>query len=418
MTKKPSPSVPSIRFPEFKGEWIERKANKYFASSRKKGTEGLPIYSVTQNDGLVRRDSLDRQIGVDAGFEQNLRAEKDDLVYNMMRMWQGAVGKAIEPCMVSPAYVVLSPRKIAKSQFFLYMFNRKRALYWLWAYSYGLTNDRLRLYYKDFAQIPFFAPEIDEQEKIASFLGAVDAKIAQLGKKQELLMEYKKGVMQQIFTQKIRFKDDNGNDFPTWEEKPFGKVYSFQRTNSLSRSDLDDKAGTIQNIHYGDIHSKLRPQFRYARESLPFVRSDVEMSQIQSESFCQPGDVVLADASEDYNDVGKAIEIVEVPKAKVLAGLHTILARPINNDLVVGFSGYLLRCSEVRRQVMRFAQGISVLGISKGSLSQVLLPIPCRDEQLKIATFLNSLDDAVHSISVEISRMQVFKQGLLQQMFA
>ncbi|EMI55093.1 restriction endonuclease subunit S [Rhodopirellula sallentina] len=174
MTAKNTSPSPPIRFPEFKDDWTEKKGSEYFASSRTKGTAGLPIYSVTQNDGLVRRDSLDRQIGVDAGFEQNLRAEKDDLVYNMMRMWQGAVGLASESCMVSPAYVVLRPRKTADSKFFLHMFNRKRTLYWLWAFSYGLTNDRLRLYYKDFAQIPFAAPDIDEQEKIAAFLGSVD----------------------------------------------------------------------------------------------------------------------------------------------------------------------------------------------------------------------------------------------------
>ena len=119
-------TVPELRFPEFAGEWKEKHGRNLFVSSRTKGEEGLPIYSVTLNNGLVPRDSLERHMADDAAPNVSLRAKPDDLVYNMMRMWQGAVGRAEVDCMVSPAYVVLSPKKTTDSKFFDYALQRAR----------------------------------------------------------------------------------------------------------------------------------------------------------------------------------------------------------------------------------------------------------------------------------------------------
>lgn len=105
-------AAPKLRFPEFKDPWKPGHAGDAFNNSRAKGEAGLPIYSVTMDRGLVRRDSLDRHMAADAADGQNLRAQRGDIVYNMMRMWQGAVGLAQEESMVSPAYVVLSPKDV------------------------------------------------------------------------------------------------------------------------------------------------------------------------------------------------------------------------------------------------------------------------------------------------------------------
>ena len=146
------PAAPRLRFPEFKEPWKPGHAGDAFKNSRAKGAAGLPIYSVTMDRGLVRRDSMDRHMAADAADGQNLRAQRGDVVYNMMRMWQGAVGLAPEECMVSPAYVVLSPKKHTSAQFFDQWFKGKRMLYLLGAYSHGITSDRLRLYADDFAR--------------------------------------------------------------------------------------------------------------------------------------------------------------------------------------------------------------------------------------------------------------------------
>ncbi|WP_282096767.1 restriction endonuclease subunit S [Epibacterium ulvae] len=263
---------------------------------------------------------------------------------------------------------------------------------------------------------PINLPTLPEQQKIAGFLGAVDERIAQVTRKKTLLEDYKKGCMQQLFSQSIRFKDDQGNDFPDWEEKLLGDVFSWVNTNSLSRERLTYEGGTVQNIHYGDIHTKFSANFRQGSENVPFVK-DGTPSDFKDELFCKVGDVIIADASEDYADIGKAIEVVELAEIPLVAGLHTFIARPASTDLEVGFSGYLLRCENMRRQIVRIAQGISVLGVSKRNIEKLSLSLPHPDEQRKIADFLSAIDTKIDLLAKELEQAKTFKKGLLQQMF-
>ena len=133
------------------------------------------------------------------------------------------------------------------------------------------------------------------------------------------------------------------------------------------------------------------------------------------DEFCQVGDVVIADASEDYADIGKAIEIVELTETPLVAGLHTYIASAGRAEL--GFSGYLLRSASMRKQIMQIAQGIQVLGISKTNLEKLVLPIPHPDEQAKIADALSAMDAKIAAVGDQVARMEAFKKGLLQQMF-
>jgi type I restriction enzyme S subunit len=412
------PAAPRLRFPEFKDPWKPGHAGDAFKNSRAKGAAGLPIYSVTMDRGLVRRDSIDRHMAADAADGQNLRAQRGDVVYNMMRMWQGAVGLAPEECMVSPAYVVLSPKKHTSPQFFDQWFKGKRMLYLLGAYSHGITSDRLRLYADDFARIPVHLPSLPEQQKIAAFLGVVDAKLAALATKQAALGRFKAGLMQKLFRQQLRFTQDDGAAFPNWEEERLGDVFTWVKTNSLSREFLTYDGGLVQNIHYGDIHTKFRALFRQSAENVPFIAPNSGLKTLSEEEYCQIGDVVIADASEDFADIGKAIEIVELSERSLVAGLHTYIARPKIGSLVLGFSGYLLRSEPMRRQIVRIAQGISVLGISKGNLEKLTFWLPHPDEQQKIADALAAMDAKIQAVADQIVKLQIFKKGLLRQMFA
>lgn len=412
-------ALPVLRFPEFIGDWNIKKGSQLFKNKRAKGNADLPIYSVTLDRGLVPRDSMERRIGNDADANKNLQANPQDLVYNMMRMWQGAVGICYQDCMVSPAYVILSPKQGVDSEFFNRLLQNKRYLYLLGAYSYGLTSDRLRLYFKDFAAIKFKVPTLPEQQKIAQFLTTIDTRIQQLSRKVELLEQYKKGVMQRIFSQELRFRDEAGKGFPDWEEKAFGKIFKFHRTNSLSRKQLNSLSGKARNIHYGDIHTKYQPLFAISNESeVPFINEEiVDLKKVAKEDFCLIGDLIVADASEDYKDIGKAIEIIELDNETVLAGLHTILARDEKGKTVVGFKAYLMQSREVRMQIMRFATGISVLGISKTNLAKIKIKLPSTKEQKKITEFLSTLDKKITQTKQQLNHLQTYKKGLLQQLF-
>lgn len=194
-------TVPKLRFPEFRDapEWREQKAGKLFAQRTDPGEPGLPIYSVTMNDGMVKRSLLERRIDDIEKPESNKKAYKGDIAYNMMRMWQGAFGVVPEDCMVSPAYVILAPRNGVLSEFIAYMLKLPKCLQLLTSHSQGLTSDRLRLYFKDFAHITLSLPSFSEQEKIALALSSLDELIVALTKKIDALRAHKKGLMQQLF---------------------------------------------------------------------------------------------------------------------------------------------------------------------------------------------------------------------------
>jgi len=142
----------------------------YFTSRQEPGRAGIPTVSVTMHDGLVQRDELERRMESTLAPEQHLLVRKGDIAYNMMRMWQGACGLAEADAIVSPAYVVLTPKSNIDSRFAVYWLKSPRILYLLWAYSHGLTEDRLRLYFDDFCQIPATPPPLEEQRRIVAAL--------------------------------------------------------------------------------------------------------------------------------------------------------------------------------------------------------------------------------------------------------
>jgi type I restriction enzyme, S subunit len=192
---------PHFRFPEFQnaGDWEVRKAGSLFTNRVTKGEKGLPLYSVTMYDGMVRRDSLDRNYYDIEDATGNKKVCRDDIAYNMMRMWQGALGVAPEDCLVSPAYIVLAPVKGTVPVFFQFLFKLPETLRVLTSHSRGLTKDRLRLYYDDFARIQLLCPAAAEQQRIVDCLTSLDDLIAAQTQKHEALKTHKKGLMQQIF---------------------------------------------------------------------------------------------------------------------------------------------------------------------------------------------------------------------------
>lgn len=194
-------TVPKLRFPEFrgKGEWEEEKGGVLFSNRIEEGATELPIFSVTMNDGLVERLLLRRNIDDITLPEGNKKAYQNDIVYNMMRMWQGASGVAPKDCMVSPAYIVLAPTENVYSPFYGYFLKTTQCLKSLLSHSQGLTKDRLRLYFNDFANIILPHPSHAEQQRIADCLSSLDELISSATQKLETLKRHKKGLLQNLF---------------------------------------------------------------------------------------------------------------------------------------------------------------------------------------------------------------------------
>lgn len=203
-----------------------------------------------------------------------------------------------------------------------------------------------------------------------------------------------------------------------WNETTFDSHYSFKPTNSLSRDKLNYEAGTVKNIHYGDIHTEFDLLFDVTIEKVPFINDDVNIDNIDDENYVQKGDLVIADASEDYADIGKAIEIINTNNEPLLAGLHTFLARREDDKVAEGFFTFLLNTYKARYEIMRIAQGTKVLGLSKNRLGEIPLYIPKPDEQQKIANFLKAIDKRIKLLKAKKDALEDYKTSIMQKLFA
>lgn len=271
-------------------------------------------------------------------------------------------------------------------------------------------------------QIVFYPKNYKEQQKIASTLSSLDELIEAHSQKLDLLKDHKKGLMQNLFPQagekvpKFRFKEFEKDG--EWVFKQFDEVFHFLTNNSFSRNNLNYENGSVKNIHYGDIHTKFSTLFDITKEIVPFINSNVKIESVSEENYCIEGDMVFADASEDLEDIGKSIEIINLNNEKLLAGLHTFLARQIELKLVIGFSGHLFKSNSIRNQIKRESQGTKVLGISKGRISNIKIYYPeNKFEQEKIASTLSSLDEMIQAQVEKIDQLKEHKKGLMQGLF-
>ena len=214
---------------------------------------------------------------------------------------------------------------------------------------------------------------------------------------------------------KLRFPEFRGAKM--WASEPMGEVYSFKGNNSLSRDKLNYLAGSVRNIHYGDIHTKFSSHFDITKELVPFI-NESEEGVVRDENLCAEGDIIFADASEDMADIGKCIEIVSLNGECVVSGLHTILARQAGDRIALGFSGHLFKSAWVRTQIQKEAQGTKVLGISANRMRNLRLPMPhAKSEQQKIAECLSSVDELMAAQSRKVAALKTHKKGLMQQLF-
>ena len=213
---------------------------------------------------------------------------------------------------------------------------------------------------------------------------------------------------------KLRFKGFNDE----WENKKLGEFLTFYSTNSFSRDCLNYENGDAQNIHYGDIHMKFPTILDTEKYNIPYINSDINISKYSEESFCKDGDLVIADASEDYADIGKSIEVCNIGNKKILAGLHTILARDNKLVTVNGFKGYMMQSESVRKQVKVLAAGAKVLGISKSNLEKVNVKLPSLQEQERISNFLTKVDKIIEKQDEKVKNLEKYKKGMMQKIFS
>ncbi len=204
-----------------------------------------------------------------------------------------------------------------------------------------------------------------------------------------------------------------------WELKLFSEVFDYINTPSFSRDNLTNEKTEkeVKYIHYGDIHSTFKSELLDVEKVIiPYLKDEfVDESKL---NYLTEGDLVIADASEDYKGIGECIELKNVKNTKIIGGLHTIVARSRDNQTHNGFRTYIFNSHLVSKSLKTIATGISVYGISKGNLSKLKLPIPPRPEQKAIADCLSTWDKAIEKQNALITQKELSKKALMQQLLS
>ena len=199
-----------------------------------------------------------------------------------------------------------------------------------------------------------------------------------------------------------------------WEQRKLGDTFEFSvSTNSLSRAQLNYEKGNIKSIHYGDILIKYNSILEITKDKIPFI-TDGSIEKYKP-NLLENGDVVFADAAEDET-VGKAVEINGISDEYVVAGLHTIVARP-KEKMAKYFSGYYINADVYQRQLLRLMQGTKVSSISKGNLKKTIVAYPKNlAEQQKIGSFFKQLDNAIALHQRKVTLLKRLKEAYLTRM--
>ena len=196
-----------------------------------------------------------------------------------------------------------------------------------------------------------------------------------------------------------------------WETIKVSELLDFYSTNSLSWEQLDYSNGKIKNLHYGLIHKGVPTMVDVACDSLPYIK---EESMLKSFTLFKEGDVAFADASEDTNDVAKAIEVVNCDNQQIVSGLHTIHGRDNSNRTVIGYKGYAFASDSFHKQIRRIAQGTKVFSISVRNFDEAYIGIPSKEEQTQIAKLLITIDKRIATQNKIIEKLQSLIKGIAQ----
>jgi type I restriction enzyme S subunit len=208
-----------------------------------------------------------------------------------------------------------------------------------------------------------------------------------------------------------------------WSTPDFGDVFNFLKTFSFSRDQLTSETTNdkIRNIHYGDIHSTYENEILDLdiEQTVPYLLDGIiDPKCFDDESFpaLKEGDLIIADASEDYMGVCDCVELKNINGAKIVSGLHTFAARATDGKIAIGYRTYSLQHEQVIRELRRIATGTSVYGVSKTNLSKVKIPLPPLPEQKAIAQLLSTADAAIHTTEKIIAQKELSKKWLMQQL--
>jgi type I restriction enzyme S subunit len=421
MSESGKKKVPKIRFKGFAGEWKRKRLGEIYTERNERGNDSLQILSVSIHSGISDGELDDESLGKKVRRSEDKSLYKHvyagDLVLNMMRAWQGAIGVATIEGMVSPAYITATPDETIYPRFMDCGLRRPQIVAQMNNLSYGVTDFRKRLYWDSFIRIEVYTPSVPEQKKISAHFSHLDSLISRQQRKHDKLVTLKKAMLQKMFPQRgtttpeIRFQGFSGD----WKVKKLGDSMANIANNTLSRANLNYRSGLARNVHYGDILIRFGEVLDVQNGGVPFVSDDAVARKLKCSSL-DDGDIVIADAAEDET-VGKCTEIRNIGDQIVLAGLHTIALRPLSR-FAPFYLGYYLNSNAYHAQLLPLMQGTKVLSISKTAIKQTDICFPADEaEQQKIGHYFRTLDELIFRHALKLQKLKQLKAACLEKMF-
>lgn len=398
--------------PQVPHGWKVLRNGRLFAHRVETGFPDLPILEVSLRTGVRVRDmeNLKRK-QVMSQKEKYKRAAKGDIAYNMMRMWQGALGPAPVDGLVSPAYVVVRPFEEANSNYYSYLFRTDAYMREVNKFSRGIVADRNRLYWGDFKQMPSLMPPLGEQEQIVAYLQAQDAHVARFIKaKRELiglLTEQKLRIIDRAVTRGLASNAalrPSGiewlGDVPAhWLVKPL------KRWVRLNTSTLGEKTSPAFEFRYLDIGSVKTGRLTKELERLRF-----ENAPSRARRVVRRGDTVISTVRTYL----KAIWYVNEDADDLIASTGFAVLTP-GRGVEPEYLGYVIQSSGFVNRVNANSIGIAYPAIAETVLGRfpVVMPSTIKEQQEIVAHIKAEsahLDLAIEQAVTEIKLIREYRE--------
>ena len=396
--------VPKLRFPGFEGDYILTHIGDVFSERAERGGATMELLSVTMNDGVVKRSQIEGKDNSSEDKSNYKIVRSGDLVYNSMRMWQGANGISKYDGIVSPAYTVLKAVQEIDEGYFAALFKTVKLINEFRKNSQGLTSDTWNLKYPQIAGIRICVPKLSEQHKISSFLRLLDERIDAQRRLVEALKSYKRGLSNALFERVIEFCIGSDNKRTQFSLGDLGEFY-----NGLTgKQKTDFEHGSEPYIPYVNVYKNMVADTS-ACES-------VSVSEREHQNKVRYGDILFTQSSETLEEVGLSsvwLGDFEPFLNSFCFGIHF----HENPRIFPLYVAHYFRSTDARLKIMHEGQGITRVNLSAERIKNISIPLPQMEVQRKIGILLQCLNDKISGKQEIISQMEHLKIGLLQQLF-
>lgn len=411
--------TPDIRFAGFTGEWELSRLGEISEKVTEKNKNNIYFETLTNSAeyGIInQRDFFDKDISNEKNLDGYYVVHPDDFVYNPRISNLAPVGpikrnKLGRTGVMSPLYYVFRTHDVDKAYLDKYFSSNSWHIFMKLNGDSGARSDRFAIKDSIFREMPIPTPSIEEQSKIGDFFEQLDATIELHQQELTTLKQTKQGFLQKMFPKEgesmpeVRFPGFTGD----WEERKLDSMVDRLKSYSLSRDVETSEYTGYKYIHYGDIHTKVAGVIDKS-SNLPDIK-------IGNYEFLEKGDIVLADASEDYQGIATPAVITIDTPYKLVSGLHTIALRPKSEQVDSLFLYYLFYSPTFRKYGYRTGTGMKVFGISVTNLLKFEDMFPLLEEQIEIGKFLKKLDDTIALHQREFEVLKETKKAFLQKMF-